>query len=166
MHPHPSARLAALALAAAGSLVACGSAGGGGALPLAADSSVPLAPPSSIDPALRPVSGSIRAFDQPGDGTTVQVSDAEIHGASGWIVIHVDQEGPGDVVGHAPIPEGASAKVVVTLDRRMPPGGYWAMLHRDEGVTGTFEWPGPDGPVRPANGTVAYASRRFVLTAP
>lgn len=111
-----------------------------------------------------PVVGTISAFDQTSDGRTLVVHNAELHGMAGYIVVHAEEaEGPGPVVGHAPIPEGASDHVVVTLDRKVPPGPYWVMLHRDGGAPGIFEWPGPDGPVRPPVG-LTYATKRIVVS--
>lgn len=93
-------------------------------------------------------SGTIEASDQESDGTTVAVASATLEGGAGFIVVHADSDGaPGEVVGHAAIPEGASADVVVTLDRTVESGTYWPMLHTDEGVAGEYEFPGPDGPV-------------------
>lgn len=110
------------------------------------------------------VSGSVQAFDQTSDGTTVSVPKVEILGSSGYVIIHVDDGGPEEVVGHAAIPAGESTDVVVTLDKRVRTGALWAMVHRDAGTVGTFEWPGPDGPVRPMVSGLTYAQRRFVLT--
>lgn len=145
-------------------LTACGDSGQA-ALPAASDGSLPPTT-LSTDPSLAPVSGSISAFDQTSDGSTVVVAGATIDGAPGWIVVHADDEGPGDVLGHAAVPQGPSTKIVINLDKQVGTGSYWPMLHRDQGTAGTFEWPGPDGPVRPTNGKIAYASRKIVLTVP
>ena len=53
------------------------------------------------------------------------------------------------VVGHAAIPEGDSKDVVITLDTPVATGvSLWPMLHTDAGTIGTYEFPGPDGPVK------------------
>ena len=95
------------------------------------------------------VTGSIAAADQTSDGKTIKVSSVNITGSSGFIAIHADAAGaPGPVVGHATIPEGDSKDVVITLDAPIKTGAYWPMLHTDAGKIGTYEFPGPDGPVK------------------
>ena len=95
------------------------------------------------------VSGSLDAVDQNSDGKTITVKAVNITGASGFIAIHADLSGkPGPVVGHAAIPAGDSSDVVVTLDKASPTGAYWPMLHLDAGTIGTYEFPGPDVPVK------------------
>ena len=95
------------------------------------------------------VSGSLDAADQSSDGKTITVKTVNIKGASGFIAIHADLSGkPGPVVGHAAIPEGDSSNVVVTLDAPVATGAFWPMLHLDAGKIGTYEFPGPDVPVK------------------
>lgn len=119
--------------------------------------------PATTAPRPKGVVGTITAFDQASDGTRIVVETAELHGMAGYIVVHAEEsEGPGPVVGHAAIPEGTSNNVVITLDMTVPPGPYWVMLHRDGGAIGAFEWPGPDGPVRPPVG-LTYATKRIVV---
>lgn len=95
------------------------------------------------------VSGSLDAVDQHSDGKTITIKAVNITGSSGFIAIHADLSGkPGPVVGHVAIPAGASSDVVVTLDKASPTGAYWPMLHLDAGKIGTYEFPGPDVPVK------------------
>ncbi len=95
------------------------------------------------------VSGSIDVADQSSDGTTITVDAVNITGSAGFIAVHADAEGqPGPVVGHAAIPEGDSSAVVITLDAPVTTGSFWPMLHLDAGTVGTYEFPGPDGPVK------------------
>jgi hypothetical protein len=95
------------------------------------------------------VSGSLDAVDQHSDGKTITIKAVNITGSSGFIAIHADLSGkPGPVVGHVAIPAGASSDVVVTLDKASPTGAYWPMLHLDAGTIGTYEFPGPDVPVK------------------
>src|SRR6478672_11983636 len=95
------------------------------------------------------VTGSLDASDQTSDGTQLKVSDVTINGAAGFIAIHQDANGaPGPVVGHVAIPEGDSKDVVVKLDSKVATGAFWPMLHLDAGQIGTYEFPGPDGPVK------------------
>ena len=51
-------------------------------------------------------------------------------------------------ISHAAIPAGDSSNVAVTLDTPSPTGAYWPMLHLDAGTIGTYEFPGPDVPVK------------------
>ncbi len=95
------------------------------------------------------VSGSLDAADQSSDGKTITVNTVNIKGGSGFIAIHADLSGkPGPVVGHAAIPEGDSSNVVIKLDSPVATGAYWPMLHLDAGKIGTYEFPGPDVPVK------------------
>jgi hypothetical protein len=95
------------------------------------------------------VTGSLDAADQTSDGTELTVKSVTINGAAGFIAIHQDADGaPGPVVGHVAIPEGDSSNVVVKLDSKVATGAFWPMLHLDAGTKGTYEFPGPDGPVK------------------
>ena len=70
-------------------------------------------------------------------------------GGPAWVVIHADADGkPGPVIGHAPLVEGANTDVVVEIDEDAATPVLHAMLHVDEGVVGTYEFPGPDGPLK------------------
>ena len=109
-------------------------------------SSTPTAPAASTGST---VSGSLDAVDQHSDGKTITVKAVNITGSTGFIAIHADLSGkPGPVVGHVAIPAGGSSDVVVTLDKASPTGAYWPMLHLDAGTVGTYEFPGPDVPVK------------------
>ncbi|MEZ4268869.1 MAG: hypothetical protein R3F39_21140, partial [Myxococcota bacterium] len=80
-----------------------------------------------------------------------QVVVAEvISSGPGFIVIHED-DGAGSfgaVLGHTAVVDGKNTAVKVTLSRDAVDGEtLYAMLHTDAGVVGTYEFPGPDGPV-------------------
>lgn len=127
-------------------LVACGSDKKTASTPApvttAAGASATAAPGAAI-------TGSLDAADQTSDGTSITVKSVNITGSTGFIAIHADASGgPGPVVGHVAIPEGDSTDVVVPLDAKSPTGAYWPMLHVDAGTVGTYEFPGPDGPVK------------------
>jgi hypothetical protein len=95
------------------------------------------------------ITGSLDASDQTSDGSTLKVSKVTINGSSGFIAIHQDANGaPGPVVGHVDIPEGDSSDVVIKFDSPVTTGAFWPMLHLDAGTKGTYEFPGPDGPVK------------------
>ena len=121
-------------------------------LALGACSSDSKSSPASAAPAastVSAVSGSLDAADQSGDGKTITIKAVNIAGSTGFIAIHADLDGkPGPVVGHVAIPTGDSSDVVVTLDKASPTGAYWPMLHLDAGTIGTYEFPGPDVPVK------------------
>ena len=91
---------------------------------------------------------SVAAADQESDGTSVTVA-AVTAAQVGWIVIHADDNGaPGPVLGETAVSAGESTDVVVPLAELLSgDSALWAMLHIDEGETGVYEFPGPDGPV-------------------
>lgn len=123
-----------------GTLALFGAACGGGDNPA-------LEGPPTLEP--QEETSSITADDQTSDGTQVVVASATIVGSDGFIVVHRDADGaPGEVVGHAPIPEGTSTNVTVTLDEPVETGLYWPMIHIDAGELGTYEFPGDDVPLK------------------
>ncbi|HUP70225.1 MAG TPA: hypothetical protein VM142_10480 [Acidimicrobiales bacterium] len=113
------------------------------------------------------MSGSIEVYDQTSDGATLTVKRAIINGASGWVIVHLDEGGPGKVIACTAIPEGSSNDVTVRLTTKVSTGAVWPMMHRDAGQPGVCEWPGgPDGPVRPPSGAITYATKKILLTVP
>ncbi|HEC23029.1 MAG TPA: hypothetical protein ENI95_08940 [Chloroflexi bacterium] len=113
-----------------------------------------------VAPSFRRVTDAVTVYDQPlgRDATvTVQMILAE---APGWIVIHAEAEngGVGPIIGWAPVSAGYNYNVQVAVDTdRLKPTLY-AMLHTDAGTAGTFEFPGPDGPVRDLDGDIITPS--------
>jgi hypothetical protein len=95
-----------------------------------------------------PAGPLVRVSDQPAEGS-VTVSEVSV-AAAGFVVIHRDESGvPGAVLGHTPVEAGTTTDVVVMLDEPVAAGDVlWAMLHTDEGASGTYEFPGADVPVR------------------
>ena len=65
----------------------------------------------------------------------------------GWIVIHIDNNGPGPVVGYAPVKDGVNVDVLVKIDTYKATPKLYAMLHKDVGKVGVYEFPGADTPV-------------------
>jgi hypothetical protein len=102
------------------------------------------------------VRGCLSAADQAGDGTSVTVTDVDIHNGPGWIVLHTDDGGePGPRISVVPIRQGRSTQVSIPVTSRMTTGNYWPMLHVDAGIPGTYEFPaGPDVPVVDSQGMV------------
>jgi len=67
----------------------------------------------------------------------------------GWLVIHTEVDGkPGPVIGHTALPQGESKDIKVEIDESDATSTLFAMLHVDEGVIGTYEFPGADAPVK------------------
>jgi hypothetical protein len=100
------------------------------------------------------VTNAVTVSDQAlgADGTvTIDSVTAEV---DGWMVIHADDDGPGPVIGHAPISAGENSDVVVEIDASQVTEALYAMLHVDAGVAGEYEFPGDDGPARDAGGNV------------
>ncbi len=76
----------------------------------------------------------------------------------GWIVIHADNNGqPGTILGQAPVQDGVNNNIQVQIDQAQSTPTLWAMLHTDAGTVGTFEFPGPDAPVK-VNGQIVQQS--------
>lgn len=91
---------------------------------------------------------SVEVGDQAIENGTVTV--AKVNAAvAGWLVIHIEADGkPGPVIGYVQVPAGESTDVKVTVDPAMATAKLFAMLHVDEGVKGTYEFPGADAPVK------------------
>jgi plastocyanin len=120
--------------------------------PTGATPTLPIGTPTA---ALIPETGVTPAVDQV---PSVEVSDQEIRNGSvrvnrvynpgpGWIVIHADEDGsPGPVIGYAPVME-VSEDVRVNIEVENATERLHAMLHRDVGTIGEYEFPGDDQPV-------------------
>lgn len=80
--------------------------------------------------------------------------------------MHLDQDGaPGPVIGHGFVEEGTTTDLVVTFDEaRTGDTTVWPMLHVDDGTPGTYEFPGPDGPVM-SDGAVVMAPLDLTVSA-
>lgn len=137
----------ALLIAALGIVATVACEGGSSSNPPPETAAAPDDTTTSVSPGV-PVVRNLQVYDQRGDGTTVVVTRVDIRGGKGFLVVHADQEGPGPVVGHAPINTGASADVVVPLKHPVATSVLWVMIHADLGTVGRYEWPrGPDMPV-------------------
>jgi hypothetical protein len=70
----------------------------------------------------------------------------------GWVAIFTDKNDQPDILlGYTAVPAGSSADIKVTIDTAKATDKMIAMLLLDAGKTGTFEYPGPDEPVKNAN---------------
>ncbi len=110
--------------------------------PTPAPPTPPLAPPKTV------VTPSVTVSDQPIAEGAVTVAEV-VSSGPGWIVIHADQGGrPGPVIGYTAVADGVNKDVVVEVDvSSVTTPTLYAMLHTDAGTAGTYEFPGPDGPV-------------------
>ncbi len=78
----------------------------------------------------------------------------------GWVNIHLQNAdgSPGDVIGYAPVKDGVNYDVTVPIDMSKAGTKLIAMLHKDLGKVGTYEFPGPDVPVTTPEGQVVMES--------
>lgn len=95
-----------------------------------------------------PSAASVMVSDQAIAEGSVTIQEARID-RPGWVVIHVEADGkPGPVIGYAAIPAGTSTNIKVSVDASKATPALFAMLHYDEGASGTYEFPGADVPVK------------------
>ena len=100
------------------------------------------------------------------DLTQGTVTLAKINAATdGWVVIHVEgSDGePGPVIGQTQVPAGESTDVQVTIDASQATPKLFAMLHVDEGMKGTYEFPGADMPVKDGDTIVMQAFNQVLV---
>lgn len=129
--------------------------------PAPTDTLIP-APTDTAEP-MGTADPSVTVMDQPLTEGSVTVAEAVSDGP-GWLVIHAQQDDrPGPVLGYRPLQDGANEDVIVELDLTGITGVLYAMLHTDAGQAGTYEFPGPDGPVAVGGQVVTPA---FDLTVP
>jgi hypothetical protein len=104
---------------------------------------------------------SVKVSNQEDKDDTVTI-DSVVSDGPGWIVIHIETGGaPGPVIGYAPVKNGTNTNVVVNIDSYTATPTLFAMLHKDVGKVGTYEFPGADVPVM-MNG--AMVSPAFTVT--
>jgi hypothetical protein len=90
---------------------------------------------------------SVKVANQEDKDDTVTI-DSVVSEGPGWIVIHIEMDGaPGPVIGYAAVKDGVNTKVVVNIDSYTATPTLFAMLHKDAGKVGTYEFPGADSPV-------------------
>ncbi len=100
-----------------------------------------------LDRALGILEPAVEVSDQPIVDGTVTV-DQVVAAQDGWIVVHTQKDGGiGPVIGYAPVSAGTNTNVAVEIDPEAASNTLYAMLHVDAGEPGTYEFPGPDGPV-------------------
>lgn len=103
------------------------------------------------------VTPSVTVADQDIVDGTVTIAEVVSDGP-GWLVIHAQKDGkPGPVLGHSAVSDGVNTNVVVEIDVSGAAETLYAMLHTDAGTVGTYEFPGPDGPVKVGDKVVTPA---------
>jgi len=168
--------------AAAAALSACGSSGSSAppaAAPTssAAKTSSPAKTPTSAATSIASGSGSssgaaaasgtLDAANQTSDGKSVTVASVSLKagGKGGWIALHTDVNGkPGPVKYFVAVPSGASNKVVIPTPEGIPSGDYWPMLHVDDHMVGTYEFPKVAGADLPAMSNGMVVMKKITVT--
>jgi hypothetical protein len=85
------------------------------------------------------------------DDTATIVVESVLSDGDGFLAIHQDANGAmGDVIGFSAVPSGLSTNVKVAIDPEHVTPNVWAVLHIDNGTTGTFEFGKADGVDVPA----------------
>ena len=117
----------------------------------AANQPQPTAAPTQAAPAgPKP---SLTVSDQPATGGKIMVSNV-VAAQDGWVVVH--KTGPDGkllvtpIIGQTQVKAGSTDNVEIMLTEAVKAGDtVYPMLHIDEGVKGTYEFPGgPDTPVQ------------------
>jgi len=168
---------AATLTAATAGLSACGS-----STPAAAPAAAPAAPATSAPTTSAPAAassgaasaaaapaatGTLTAVDQNSDGKSVAVASVDLKGGGkgGWIALHSDLNGkPGPVKYFVAVPDGASSNVTIPTPDGIPTGAYWPMLHIDDKVIGTYEFPQVAGADLPAMANGMIVMKKITVT--
>jgi len=110
-------------------------------------------PTATATPRPEPTISAIQqALEETG---TVTISELVAQEPS-WLVIYADDGGErGELLGYTAVPEGESTDVAVAVDVYRATPTLHAALHRDAGEPDTFDFPGPDEPIRLDGETVA-----------
>lgn len=163
MTPRTLAPLAISAVLVAG-LSACGN--DDAATPAAAPASASPSHGGGPDDAAASASGSVNAEDQTSDGMTLTVAQVELDGIDqGFIGVHMDLDGkPGPVVGVAQLKKGSTDDLVVRFDKPVTSGAFWPMLHVDDSVLGTYEFPEVKGADLPVKDGEKIVMKKITLT--
>ena len=103
---------------------------------------------------------SVAVSDQVATGGKVWI-DKIVAVQDGWVVIHAGDKA-GTVMGFAPVKAGENDKVAVNIDMSKGTPTVSAMLHIDNGVVGTYEFPAADPPVKNAAGDVVNTPFKII----
>lgn len=158
---------AALAATAVG-LSACGSSTPVAApTTSAATSTSPASSSSSSSAAIPGATGTLTAADQTSDGKSVVVASVDLQAGTqgGWIALHKDVGGkPGPVKYEVAVPAGMSTNVTIPTPGTITTGAYWPMLHVDDHVVGTYEFPQVPGADLPAMAGGMVVMKKITVT--
>ena len=109
----------------------------------------------TITPEPTPVTPSITVGTQTLTEEGTLVVESVTSDGPGWIVIYADDNDlPGPQLGFAPVADGQSLSINVTIDPWAATPTLHARLHVDGGGSGEFEFPGSDSPVKVGAGEV------------
>ncbi len=111
--------------------------------------------------------GSLSAADQVSNGKSVMVASVDLQagGKGGWVALHADLNGkPGPVKYQVAVPAGASTNVAIPTPGGIPTGAYWPMLHVDDHVIGTYEFPQVTGADLPAMANGMVVMKKITVT--
>ncbi len=122
---------------------------------------------ASPDAAPPAATGTLDAANQPSDGKSVTITAVNLQagGKDGWIALHADLNGkPGPVKYFVAVPAGSSSNVTLPTPGGIPTGAYWPMLHVDDHVIGTYEFPQVAGADLPAKANGAIVMKKITIT--
>ncbi len=111
--------------------------------------------------------GTLSAMDQTSNGKSVMVASVDLQagGKGGWVALHADLNGkPGPVKYEVAVPAGASTNVTIPTPGGIPTGAYWPMLHVDDHVIGTYEFPQTPGADLPAMANGMVVMKKITVT--
>jgi hypothetical protein len=115
------------------------------------------------EPLALPENPIIEIRDQPVMIRKVVV-DEVLTREQGWIAIYADQNGkPGQVIGYRRIFPGIFRQLEIEIDLSNATVVLYAMVHKDHGNRGIFEYPGIDLPITSGN---LMEPRSFRITYP
>ncbi len=98
---------------------------------------------------------SVSVSNQPVVDDKVTI-DSIVSSGFGWIVIHnkTNTGTPGTILGYKELDHGVNPYIIVEIEEESRTETVFAMLHADNGTYGSFEFPGPDGPVKDSSDQV------------
>lgn len=103
------------------------------------------------EPLALPEKPIIEIHDQPVMIRKVVVDEFQTR-EQGWIAIYADQNGmPGQVIGYHRIIPGIFRQLEIEIDLSKATVVLYAMVHKDQGNRGIFEYPGIDLPITNGN---------------
>jgi hypothetical protein len=111
------------------------------------------------EPLALPENPIIKIHDQPVMIRKVVVDEVQTS-EQGWIAIYADQNGmPGQVIGYRRIIPGIFRQLEIEIDISKATVVLYAMVHKDQGNRGIFEYPGIDLPITSGNLTEPQSFR-------